>query len=206
MDAARVAKVVAGPRDIARALAEYRQRHNMTLQDIAGITGVSIGTLSKLENDKATPSFGTLTRIMRHLDLSAGLPEEPPDAAPSARKTVTREEDIIVAVTDRAIMSIHAAELLSKQMFPMVAQITLHEAPPIEQWTRHAGDEFIYVLSGTIEVHVEQYRPFIVRKGESTYYDSGMRHVIISHGEEDAVVLSVSTSRPAEDIAALSRG
>ncbi|WP_051661014.1 XRE family transcriptional regulator [Bosea sp. 117] len=191
-----------GPRDIVRALSEYRLRRRMTLQDVANLTGVSVGTLSKLENDKATPSFGTLTRIMRHIDLSADLPLRPAAPAASARKAVTREENVITATTDRAIMSIHAAELMSKQMFPMVAQITLHETPPVEEWTRHAGDEFVYVLSGEVEVHVEPYRPFVLRSGQSAYYDSGMRHVIVSRGSEDAVVLSVSTSPASADITA----
>jgi transcriptional regulator with XRE-family HTH domain len=204
MESVELKDLVGGqPKDVGRALSDYRQRNNLTLQDIANMTGVSVGTLSKLENDKATPSFRTLTRIMDVLNLKDDSKEPepvPPQARGSARKTVTRLNDTLVNVTDRAIMNIHAAELLNKEMFPMVVQITIHTVPPMEIWTRHSGDEFVYVLSGAVEVHVEHYRPYVIHAGESTYYDSGMRHVIVSHSEEDAMVISVSTSHSDQDI------
>ena len=181
----------ASANNISMALVEFRMRHELTLQDVADRTGVSIGTLSKLENRRGTPNFRTLTRIIQMLELH----DPPPEAAPAAgRKTVTKVDDTLSAVSDRAIMSVHAAELLNKSMFPMVAEITLREVPPIAEWAEHAGEEFIYVLTGEIEVLMEHYQPFVLRAGESTYYDSGMRHVVISLGAENATVISVSTS------------
>lgn len=193
------------PADVGRALVEYRRRHDLTLQDVSALTGVSVGTLSKIENEKATPSFRTLTRLIQVL----GLPhpdhgDETPSGA-SARKTVTRLDDAIINVTDISVMEIHAAELLNKAMFPMVARILVHEEPPIEEWTRHEGDEFIYVLSGEVEIFVEHYSSFVLKAGESTYYDSGMRHTIVSRSRKDAVVLSVSTSRPHAGVVDLPR-
>lgn len=186
----------AHPRQVALALSEYRKRNKMTLQAISDITGVSVGTLSKLENEKGTPSFRTLTRIIQLVDLSSGArPMAKKISAGSSRKTVTLQDQELVAKSDRAIMYIHSAELLKKEMFPMLAQVTLHEVPPIDVWAQHEGEEFIYVVSGVVEVHMEHYRSYKLCAGESTYYDSGMRHVIVSTGEHDAMVLSVSTSQ-----------
>jgi transcriptional regulator with XRE-family HTH domain len=190
----------AEPKDVAEALRSYRRRQQLTLQEVSDRIGVSVGTLSKLENQKGTPNFRTLTRIVQMLDLaSGGSGPATGDAAPSAqmmgRKTVTKPDTTLRVESDRAVMEIHAAELLKKDMFPIVARITLREVPTIGDWAQHAGEEFLYVLSGTIEVHMEHYRPFVLQAGESTYYDSGMRHVVISTGDSDAFVLSVSTSR-----------
>jgi transcriptional regulator with XRE-family HTH domain len=196
METAKLRGLSNEPKAVGRALLEYRQRNDLTLQDISETTGVSVGTLSKLENDKATPSFRTLMRIIQILDLKSGSRRNQKVSRPSARKAITRIGDALINITDQSVMQIHATELANKQMFPIVAQITLHEVPEIESWTQHEGDEFIYVLTGCVEVFVEQYRPYILNAGESTYYDSGMRHVIISKGPIDATVLSVSTSRP----------
>lgn len=197
---AQLSLATAEPKDVADALRSYRRRNQLTLQDVSDRIGVSVGTLSKLENQKGTPNFRTLTRIVQLLDLAnseaAVVANEPSPAPPMmGRKTVTKPDTTLRVESDRAVMEIHAAELLKKDMFPMVAHITLHEVPPIDAWAQHEGEEFLYVLSGSIEVHMEHYRPFVLRAGESTYYDSGMRHVVISTEKTDAVVLSVTTSR-----------
>jgi mannose-6-phosphate isomerase-like protein (cupin superfamily)/DNA-binding Xre family transcriptional regulator len=197
---AQLSLATAEPKDVADALRSYRRRNQLTLQDVSDRIGVSVGTLSKLENQKGTPNFRTLTRIVQLLDLAsgetAGESGEPSAAPPMmGRKTVTKPDTTLRVESDRAVMEIHAAELLKKDMFPMVARITLREVPPTEAWAQHEGEEFLYVLSGSIEVHMEHYRPFVLQAGESTYYDSGMRHVVISTEKTDAVVLSVTTSR-----------
>jgi len=40
--------------------------------------------------------------------------------------------------------------------------------------SQHRGEEFVYVLSGAIEVHTEHYAPFRLEQGESAYFDSSM--------------------------------
>jgi transcriptional regulator with XRE-family HTH domain len=180
------------------ALADYRRRHGKTLQDIAEMTGISIGTLSKIENAKAAPSFNTLRRILQSLDLGGPAREpaaEPRPAPPAGRRTATLTGETFKHVTGHAILHLHATDLLNKDMFPMTAQITLHQAPPIEEWTTHDGEEFVCVVRGAVTVNVENYKPVTLREGESAYFDSGLRHVIVSDSTEDATIVSVSTGR-----------
>lgn len=53
------------------------------------------------------------------------------------------------------------------------------------------GEGYIYVLSGSIEMHTEFYEPVRLDVGDSAYIDSGMRHAFASLGPEDARILSV---------------
>src|SRR6188472_2793724 len=48
--------------------ARRRQLH-MTLQEICEAAGISMGYLSQVERDQATPSLGTLAQIARSLDV-----------------------------------------------------------------------------------------------------------------------------------------
>ena len=48
------------------------------------------------------------------------------------------------------------------------------------------------MLSGAIEIHTEHYVPFLLKQGESAYFDSSMAHLYVSTSDEDAHVLSVS--------------
>ena len=36
----------------------------------------------------------------------------------------------------------------------------------------HGGEEFAYVLEGTVVVHTEHYAPAVLKAGESIYFDS----------------------------------
>jgi quercetin dioxygenase-like cupin family protein len=76
----------------------------------------------------------------------------------------------------------------------MVMRIKARRAPPAADWTRYDGEEFVYVLAGTLEFHAEAHSPVILEKGDSCYLDAGMRHAFVSKGKEEAVVLSVHIS------------
>jgi quercetin dioxygenase-like cupin family protein len=58
----------------------------------------------------------------------------------------------------------------------------------------HEGEEFAYVLSGSIEVHTEDYRPTRLGAGDCIYMDSTSGHVYVNVGEEAvARVLALTT-------------
>ncbi len=54
----------------------------------------------------------------------------------------------------------------------------------------HEGEEFVYVLSGKIEVTVGEHLN-ILNKDESLYFNSGIRHHMRNTGQESAVLLVV---------------
>ncbi|MBA4095044.1 MAG: transcriptional regulator, partial [Candidatus Accumulibacter sp.] len=60
-------------------------------------------------------------------------------------------------------------------------------------WSKHGGEEFLYVLEGKLCFHTEHYEPAVLGPGDSVYIDSTMRHAAYSVSEEDAVVLWINT-------------
>ena len=56
---------------------------------------------------------------------------------------------------------------------------------------RHAGEEFIFVISGQITFHSEQYEPVKLSAGDCIYFDSDMGHATASVGDEEAFILDV---------------
>lgn len=77
-------------------------------------------------------------------------------------------------------------------MVPLELLVRARSVDEFDHWSQHRGEEFVYVLSGAIEIHTEHYAPFRLGRGESAYFDSSMRHLYISVSPEDAHVLSVS--------------
>ena len=62
----------------------------------------------------------------------------------------------------------------------------------------HSGEEFIYVLEGSIEVHLQYYTPVVLEQGEGVYVDSSMKHAYIAKDCESALVLAVCSDEGIE--------
>src|SRR5690606_21156218 len=110
----------------------------------------------------------------------------------SGRKTVTTVRDGDAFTRGQYDYRAHATEQSRKGMVPLEILVRARSSDEFDHGGRHRGEEFVYVLSGSIEVHTEFYEPFRLDAKESCYFDSSMAHLYITVSEEDALVLSIS--------------
>jgi transcriptional regulator with XRE-family HTH domain len=179
----------------AQKLKSLRLSNGLTLEELGAMSGVSISTISKIENHQQKPSFETVLRVARALHINfVQMLDGHGQANGAARRIVTRANDAPEYSNGAYEYEAHAAEITHKKMVPMVMRIRAREVPAAEQWTRHGGEEFIYVLDGSVEFHTQEYSAVILNKGDSCYLDSNMRHAFVSLGDVDATVLSVHIS------------
>jgi transcriptional regulator with XRE-family HTH domain len=187
-------------KNIGVRLKEIRRTMNRTLAEISEATGVSISNLSKIENAQISPSFDIMKRICDGLGVSIEDFVRPgPKGVVSGRKTTTRKEEGDYFTSGQYDYRAHASELSRKAMVPLEILVRARSPDEFDHWSEHRGEEFVYVLSGAIEIHTEHYAPFRLQRGESAYFDSSMRHVYISVSKEEARVLSVSHDPGAPD-------
>ena len=62
------------------------------------------------------------------------------------------------------------------------------------EYSQHDGEEFVYVLSGTLELHTEMYTPAVLEEGDSMFFDSAMRHAYIAKGDTPCRIMSICTT------------
>jgi transcriptional regulator with XRE-family HTH domain len=178
---------------IGSRLKEIRRTLDRTLAEVSQATGVSISNLSKIENNQISPSFDIMKRICDGLGVSIEDFVRPgAKNVVSGRKTTTRKGEGDHFTSGQYDYRAHASELSRKAMVPLEILVRARSVDEFDHWSQHHGEEFVYVLSGAIEVHTEHYAPFRLDKGESAYFDSSMRHLYVSVSKEDARVLSVS--------------
>jgi len=177
----------------AQKLKTLRLQNGLTLEELAASSGVSISTISKIENRQQNPSFETVLRIARSLKINFVQLLEPAQSRPPnlTRRIVTRGPDAPIYSSQWYTYRTHSAELTRKAMIPFLMQIKTREVPPHDEWSIHEGEEFIYVMQGILEFHTEHYAPAILQVGDSCYLDSTMRHAFVTIGETDALILSV---------------
>lgn len=170
-----------------------RKSKGWTLKETSRRASIGRSTLSKIENDQTKPSFEIVQRLTEVLEISTpqlfaqssaedilGRRDFTAEGTGEKKKTPTYEHELL------------CVELMSKRMLPYVSTITARNESEFDEWIRHEGEEFLYVLSGEILFLCEHYRPKAMKTGDSVYYDSGMGHGCISISDEDAKVLWVS--------------
>ena len=86
-------------------------------------------------------------------------------------------------------------ELRNKRMIPLIARPRIRTIEEFGELVRHAGEEFIYVLSGRVEVHTEFYEPVTLEVGQCMYIDSNMGHAyLLGAGCDDALAVGACSS------------
>lgn len=181
--------------EFCEKLKSIRRAKDLTLDDLARASGVSISTISKIENQQQKPGFETVLKIARALHINFVHMLEPPQAAPAkmARRVVTRAAQAPIYDGAYYTYAAHATELANKTMVPLLMRIRNSTLPPPEDWSVHDGEEYAHVMEGTVELHMEHYAPVRLARGDSCYFDSTMRHAYVAVGGE-AVVLSICLS------------
>lgn len=178
---------------LGQMVREARKRKNWTLEETARRAEIGRSTLSKIENNQTRPSFEIVSRLTNaleldtpHLFLQSGRGDI------SGRRDVTRRGKGELKNTKTYSHELLCTELVSKSMLPYISTIKARDVSEYEEWIRHRGEEFMYILSGELILHTEHYKPLTMVAGDAVYYDSGMGHGCVSVSQEDAQVLWVS--------------
>lgn len=181
---------------LGQMVREARKKKGWTLEETGQRAGIGRSTLSKIENNQTRPGFDIVRRLTQALELETPqLFLQSGQSDISGRRDVTRAGTGEIKQTPTYRHELLCTDLTSKSMLPYVSTIVARDLSEFESWIRHRGEEFMYVLSGTLVFHTEHYRPLHMKAGDSIYYDSGMGHFCISISAQDAVVLWVSLER-----------
>lgn len=182
------------PLDLGVRVRELRKERDWTLEQAAQQAGLARSTLSKIENGQMSPTYDALKKLAVGLGISVPQLFTPPTKGQvNGRMTVTRTGDGQEQLTATYEHELLADQLTKKNMLPYRARIRARSMDEFEGWVRHDGEEFLYVLTGTIRLYTEFYEPVEMKRGDSAYYDATMGHNVISTSADDATILWVTS-------------
>ncbi len=182
--------------DLGARLRAMRQYKGWSLDEASLRTGLAKSTLSKIENNKHSPTFEVMRKISKGLGIN--LPQlfaESSYQAATGRRSLTRSSAGTAHLTPTYEHELLATELRDKRMVPFKSYVRARDFNDFEDWVRHSGEEFLLVLQGEIVFYSEFYEPVNMHSGDNIYYDAEMGHVLISVSDEDAQVLWVCAPR-----------
>lgn len=182
------------PVDLAERVRALRQARSWTLEQAANQAGLARSTLSKIENGQMSPTYEALKKLAVGLGISVPQLFTPPsNPQVNGRMSVTRQGEGEAHATATYEHELLASGLTRKSMLPYHARIRARSFEEFDGWVRHDGEEFLYVLTGTIRLLTEFYAPVDMRRGDSAYYDASMGHNVISTSDDDATILWVTS-------------
>lgn len=167
---------------------DLRRKADLTLQALANRAGISVGFLSQVERDKATPSLGTLASLAATLgvDVDAFI------ATPKPADSVTREgERPQFALADSSLTYEHITTTLpGGTISSLIVHIPEGYASEI---TAHMGEELILVLQGTVRQTLDGAQ-FVLHPGDSLHFMGDRPHAFANIGDGPAKLLWTGTS------------
>ena len=190
-----------GPGEAIRAM---RKRAGLTLSELSNRTGLAVSTLSKLEVGNVSLSYDKLMLISKGLEIDmAELLDSTPHPGGASnyggRRVVQRAGEGQHVETRSYSQSYLATELLNKRFVPIHVELharTLDEfLAEFGDFIRHPGEEFTYVLEGTVAFHTELYAPTLLQAGDSVYFDSEMGHAYLKASDEPCRTISTCSPR-----------
>ncbi len=164
--------------DIGSQVRALRSRRDLTLQDLADLTGLSKPNLSQIENNLVTPPIATLLKISAALGVSIGHFFRGTDADTSM--VVVRKTDRYGVAKGPHITHIGyqyeplAYPKIDKAMEPFIVHMEERAAEAIV-YNNHRGQEFLYVLEGRLEFRRGD-SVVLLDEGDSLYFDSVVPH------------------------------
>jgi len=173
----------AGKTSLGTRLKRIRTDSGLTLQQVSARTQVARSTLYKIENGQLSPTYDILQKIARGMEIDivelfGGTKAD----TPPARRSITKSRMGKKLATNEYLYEALATDLKHKQIFPLRTKIMARTFEEFGGWVRHDGEEFIFVLSGTVKVFTEFYTEEILEPGDSIYFDSRMGHACVSVG------------------------
>ena len=174
-----------------------RESKNLSLEEIAERSGLSIEQITSIENDQNLPSLGPLIKIARALGVRLGTFLDDSDAiGPVVTRAADRERDSSISFSNDATdarkhMEYHplAQQKAGRHMEPFIIDINPEETPEF-QLSAHEGEEFIYVMQGEVEI-IYGKETYTLKEGDSIFYDSIVKHHVHGAPGKSAKILAV---------------
>ena len=171
--------------EIGIKLKELRLKNQLTQEELADRSELTKCYISQLENDLTRPSIASLKDILHALgsSLSEFFSED------EEEPLVFTKEDYFLKEGENSSVTWLVPTAQKNAMEPIM--LRLKGGAATEEDLPHDGEEFGYVLKGTIKVCVGK-RDCEAKEGESFYFRSNKTHYLVNLTDEEAVVLWLS--------------
>ena len=171
---------------IGNRLKELRIQKGLTQEELADRAELSKGFISQLERNLTSPSIATLLDILQCLGTTIGefFNESPEEQIVFGKSDYFEKLDTELKNEIKWIIPNAQKNVMEPIMLTLEAEGETYPDNP------HEGEEFGYVLQGSIAIRIGN-KVYRAKKGESFYFVSDKKHYLTS--KSGATILWVSS-------------
>jgi len=173
---------------IRNKIKELRIQKGLTQEELADRCELSKGFISQLERDLTSPSIATLIDILQCLgtDLKDFFNDSPDE------QISFKENDYFEKIDEELKNKVEWIIPNAQKNMMEPIRLTLVPGGSTYPDNPHEGEEFGYILSGSIQLILGK-RTIKVKKGESFYFTPNTTHYIKANPKTGAILIWVST-------------
>ena len=175
--------------DLGSRLRQLRRSRGLSLSEVAEATGISPSFLSIVENGQSDITVSRLMRLVHWYGVSIADLLQAPDRSPV--RVVRVDERRSVELSDERIQILMLTRDGQHEMMPVIN--VYGEGGGMSESTQHEGEEFVLVLSGTIQLDIGDEEPIVLEPGDSASYRGEAPHSFRNVGKGEARFLGVTT-------------
>jgi transcriptional regulator with XRE-family HTH domain len=199
-------------------LRQARVSRGLSLRGLAERLGVSASLISQVETGRAKPSVNTLYALATELGISLDtllfMDTEPPTTAALDDDAVAESfeavlpHDPVQRAASRSSIRLGSGVVWERLTTESIRNVDfLHvtyevggESSPEDAFQRHSGQEWGYVLSGTLTVRIG-FDEFLLQPGDAITFDSATPHRLFNAGVVPATAVWFVHGRGSADVA-----
>jgi transcriptional regulator with XRE-family HTH domain len=179
---------------IGEKIRDLRKKAGLVLQDISNLTGLSKPLLSQIEKEVVSPPIATLLKISKALNVNISFFFQ--DGDPHEKVVLVRRDE------SKVMDSRHfgreesgyyyealAYKKSKKNMEPFLVEFKRKKVENLSYFS-HDGEEFIYLLEGTLEFRTEN-QQYVLYPGDSLYFESSIPHAYRALERKNARAITV---------------
>nr|WP_300006126.1 XRE family transcriptional regulator [Tissierella sp.] len=174
--------------NIGEKIKSLRIKNDLTQEELADRSELTKGFISQVERDLTSPSIATF------MDILEGLGTNVKDFFNESidEKIVFTKEDLFESENEDLKYNLKwiIPNAQKNMMEPIL--IDLEMGGRSKEDSPHEGEEFGYVLYGTIYLHIGKER-YKVQEEEAFYFKANSNHYISNAGRKRAKIIWVST-------------
>ena len=182
-------------KNVGEKIRQIRISRNISVQELSIRSNLDEEQINLIEDNKILPSLSPLIKIARSLGVRLGtfldeteqlgpvvtLAEEKNKGASFSNKNKKARShmDFFALASDKA----------GRHMEPFIVDIQPGNTNDY-MLSSHEGEEFIYVLEGSIEINYGK-EVYVLNVGDSIYYDSIVNHNVHAYTDLPAKIIAV---------------
>ena len=181
---------------VGEKIKSIRETKQISVSELAERTGLAEEQINRIENNVDIPSLAPLIKIARALGVRLGtfLDDQDEVGAVVCRKEELNNSTISFsnnAMNARTHMQYHSLSnsKADRHMEPFIIDIEASEETNYEV-SSHEGEEFIFVMVGTVEV-AHGKKKYVIEAGDTIYYDCIVPHHVHGFEGQAAKILAV---------------